>query len=144
MAMGMHPTTSRMSLRNHVAGLLSALLERAPFLFVGTIALASGAGFLYWGAHGFLGYRAGVREAWTEPWVCLLGIVGGGWMLVMSIRLFRGAGKYRQRLLSPNQLFILSVGCIIGAIWAWGFAGSQVLGFLFIGISGLVRWWSSD
>ena len=131
-----------MSLIRRVGTLGSALLERFGDFYLGVVAFALGGLFVFWGGRGALAYTQGVRAAWSEPWVDLVGLVAGGWMLLMSIRLFRGPGAHRQSLLSPNEPLVLSVGALIGSIWAFTYVPSQGISFAFISLAGLGRWWS--
>jgi hypothetical protein len=125
-----------------VADFLLGLFNRLEDLLVALIALAMGALFLYWGGHGLIGLSAGIREASTEPWVCLLGLVGGSWMLLMAVRLFRGPGPHRRTLLSHAELLVLSLVVVTGSLWTISVASRQGIAFLGIGLAGLAAWWA--
>jgi hypothetical protein len=130
------------SLFERLGAFTTAFSQRFAELFVGLIALGVGTLFFYSGARGLLGYATGVRAPWTEPWVCLLGLVAGTWMLLMSIRLFRGPGPHRNMLLSETELAVLSLGVTAGSLWTMTFAPpKQALAFLVVGLAGLGRWW---
>jgi len=117
------------------------ILDHLGDLYLGLITLAMGVLFLYWGGRGLLAYSAGVRAAWTEPWVCLLGLVGGGWMLLMTVRVLRGSGDHRRSLLSQPELLVLSLGALAGSVWTFTFASRQAVAFVAISLAGLGRWW---
>jgi hypothetical protein len=118
-----------------------AILDHLGDLYLGFITLAMGVLFLYWGGRGLFAYGTGVRAAWTEPWVCLLGLVGGGWMLLMTVRLLRGSGDHRRSLLSQPELLVLSLGALAGSVWTFTFAPQQAIAFVSISLAGLGRWW---
>jgi len=118
-----------------------AILDHLGDLYLGFITLAMGVLFLYWGGRGLFAYSTGVRAAWTEPWVCLLGLVGGGWMLLMTVRLLRGSGDHRRSLLSQPELLVLSLGALAGSVWTFTFAPQQAIAFVAISLAGLGRWW---
>ncbi len=117
------------------------ILDHLGDLYLGLITLAMGVLFLYWGGRGLFAYSTGVRAAWTEPWVCLLGLVGGVWMLLMTVRILRGSGDHRRSLLSRPELLVLSLGALAGSVWTFTFARQQAIAFVAISLSGLGRWW---
>jgi hypothetical protein len=130
------------SLLERISEFTAAFFERVPDLFVGFITLGVGVLFDYSGARGLFAYAGGVREAWTEPWVCLLGLVAGTWMALVSVRLFRGPGPHRKGLLSETELAILSIGVTAGSVWTLTFVPpTQAFAFLAVGLAGLGRWW---
>jgi len=125
-----------------LAQLASTLRDRFGHFYLGLIALGVGVLFAYSGARGLRAYIAGVRAAWTEPWVGLLGVAAGAWMLLMSVRLFRGPGEHRPTLLSQSELLVLSLGVIAGSLWSFTFAPpKQAVMFVATGLAGLGRWW---
>ncbi len=130
-----------MSFIRRVGTFGSALVDRFGDFYLGVVAFALGGLFVFWGGRGAVAYTRGVRAAWSEPWVDLIGLVAGGWMLLMSIRLFRGPGAHRQWLLSPNELLVLSLGALVGSIWAFTYAPKQAITFALISLAGLGRWW---
>ena len=129
------------SLRKQIADVGFDILQRPGDFLLGIVALATGSFFLYFGVRGAIGRAGGTREAWTEPWVFMLGVLAGTWMLSMSVRILRGPSRYRTNLLSRAELLVLSLGAIAGAIWAFGYARDQAIYFLIIGLGGLGRWW---
>ena len=131
-----------MSLIRRVGTFGSALSERFGDFYLGIVAFALGSLFVFWGGRGAVAYTRGVRAAWSEPWVDLIGLVTGAWMLLMSIRLFRGPGAHRQSLLSPNELLVLSLGALVGSIWAFTYTPNQAISFALISLAGLGRWWA--
>jgi hypothetical protein len=130
------------SLIRRVGAFGSVLLERFGDFYFGIVAFALGSLFVFWGGRGAVAYTRGVRAAWSEPWVDLIGLGAGAWMLLMSIRLFRGPGAHRQSLLSPNEMLVLSLGALIGSIWAFTYAPNQAISFALISLAGLGRWWA--
>src|SRR5207248_11033229 len=86
-----------------------AILDHLGDLYLGFITLAMGVLFRYWRGRGLFAYSTGVGAAWTEPWVCVLGSVGGGWMLLMTVRLLRGSGDHRRSLLPQPDCLALSL-----------------------------------
>jgi hypothetical protein len=130
------------SLIRRVGAFGSVLLERFGDFYLGIVAFALGSLFVFWGGRGAVAYTRGVRAAWSEPWVDLIGLGAAAWMLLMSIRLFRGPGAHRQSLLSPNEMLVLSLGALIGSIWAFTYAPNQAISFALISLAGLGRWWA--
>jgi hypothetical protein len=123
------------------ARLWGALLDRLPDVLIGLIAVGVGAVLLYFGSRGLLDTAGPYRAACTKPWVCLLSLVGGTWMLLMSIRLLRGPGPHRHVLLSQPELFVLSTAITVGSMWIVTFAPRQGIAFVATGLAGLGRWW---
>ena len=84
---------------------LGAWLAESLLRFYGVLFLAGGGLFFYWSARGLLAYQRGVREAWTEPLACAVGLIAGGACWWAAYRLIRGKMKVSlaRSGLSPEE-----------------------------------------
>lgn len=113
--------------------------RRLADLYVGAIALAMGALFVFWGARGLVGFSRGLRTDTTDPAIGVLGVVGGVWMLATAGRLFRGP-RQRRMLFSGPELIVVSLLTLVGAAWSFTFAPGDAVAFAAVGVAGIVRW----
>jgi len=108
--------------------------------------VALGALFLYWGGRGLIAYSQGVRAAWTEPGVCLLGVVAGPWIAWFGWRMARDSATRVKPVFSQSTLLPLSVMALGAAVVAVILMGTGGVPYAMLaataGAAGLVRWWS--
>src|SRR5512147_816225 len=84
--------------------------------FYGAVFAALGLLFLYWGAHGLLAYSSGVRAAWTEPAICLLGLASGPLIAWFGWRMLRDSQRHSTPLFSQSILLTLALLALGGAV----------------------------
>ncbi len=105
-----------------------------------------GALFVYWGGRGLTAYTKGIRAAWTEPGVCLLGVVGGPLIAWFGWRMTRDSATRTTPGFSQAQLLPLSVMALGAAVIAVTMMGNDGVPYstlaVIAGGAGLVRWWS--
>jgi len=65
--------------------------------------LALGVVFLFWAGRGLLAYVNGIHAAWSEPWVCVIGVVAGIGSLWVGLHLVRDAALARQFVVGRHR-----------------------------------------
>jgi hypothetical protein len=55
-----------------------SLAPELVFRVYGVVFLALAGLFIYWAGRGLLAYSQGVREAWTDPGACIIGLIAAG------------------------------------------------------------------
>jgi hypothetical protein len=129
-----------------LAGVLTRLYGLVLFRVYGTVFIALGALFVYWGGRGLLAYTSGVRAAWTEPGVCVLGLIAGPLIAWFGWRMLRDAPSRSKPLFPQSALLVLTLMAVGGASVVFALMGTDGIPFAFmafaVGTAGLVRWWS--
>ena len=95
--------------------------------------------FVYFGIKDALAYSSG--RSVTQPWVDLLVVGAGIWMLAFIGRVLRGSGPQRRPLLSQGELLVLSAGVLVGAVWLYSFSWFLGIVCALLGLTGLAQWW---
>lgn len=75
----------------------------------GLVFFAIAIAFLYWASRGFLAYSNGVRAAWSQPWVCVIGLAAGIGSLWVGFHLVKDKTLARQFVVGRDRSDDLSV-----------------------------------